>query len=68
MNGGRGDSRLPRVYKKDYLVKPLGVTVSPPIRFAVAKLKLGNFVDSGFDHLSVTPHLETLGLLTWTGS
>ena len=52
---------------KKYNINPLCITVRPPLELSLGSENLSNFIDSGFDHLHITPNKEVMRKLNYLG-
>jgi len=66
-SGGKDSSTIAHRLKYEYGMHPLCVTFSPPIYSEIGWKNLRNFIDSGFDHVLVTPNGVINRALTKTG-
>jgi len=55
-SGGKDSSRIAHQLKHDYGMHPLCVTFSPPVYTDIGWKNLRAFIDSGFDHILVSPN------------
>lgn len=67
VSGGKDGSYVAYRLKNDFGMRPLCVTVSPPLPLELGERNLRNFRDSGFDHISVSPNPETMRTLCKVG-
>ena len=56
VSGGKDGSYVAYTVREKYGLRPLCVTVRPPLELPVSRNNLLNFVNSGFDHVLVTPN------------
>lgn len=67
VSGGKDGSYVAHNLQNVYGMKPLCVTITPPLALELGDRNLKNFIASGFNHISVNPHplamrsLNTLG-------
>ncbi len=54
-SGGKDSSRIAHQLKHDYRMHPLCVTFSPPVYSEIGWKNLRAFIDSGFDHILISP-------------
>lgn len=67
VSGGKDGSHVAYNLKHKFKKNILTVTVKPPLFTELGKKNLDAFVDSGFDHLLVTPNIEAMRVLNTTG-
>ena len=60
VSGGKDGSYVAYTLKKKFNVNPLTVTVRPPLELELGNKNLKNFIESGFDHLHISPNREVL--------
>lgn len=66
-SGGKDSSTIAHRLKHEYGMHPLSVTFSPPIYTDIGWKNLRAFIDSGFDHILVSPSGVVNRSLTKTG-
>jgi len=66
-SGGKDSSMIAHKLKHEYGMHPLTVTFSPPIYTDIGWKNLRAFIDSGFDHILVSPSGSINRSLTKTG-
>lgn len=67
VSGGKDGSYVSYNLKHKFGMNPLCVTVTPPLPLPLGEENLRNFVQSGFNHLSVNVHSEVLRKLDRQG-
>jgi N-acetyl sugar amidotransferase len=67
VSGGKDGSYVAQQLKEEYGLRPLTVTVRPPLELPIGKTNLENFISSGFDHVHVSPNPEGLRSLNQIG-
>lgn len=67
VSGGKDGSYVAYQLKHRYGMKPLCITVRPPLPLPLGDGNLERFIDSGFDHIRVSPDPETMKLLNKHG-
>lgn len=67
VSGGKDGSYVAYQLKEKYGMKPLCVTVNPPLQTSLGQENLRAFQESGFDLVSISPHPETLRELNLRG-
>lgn len=67
VSGGKDGSYVSYILKKKFNVRPLTVTVRPPLEIDLGKINLENFIKSGFDHIHITPNLNIMKKLNLFG-
>ena len=63
VSGGKDGSYVAHTIREQYGLTPLCVTVRPPLELPVSNRNLLNFVNSGFDHILVTPNPEIMATI-----
>lgn len=66
-SGGKDSSTIAHRLKHEYDMHPLSVTFSPPIYTDIGWKNLRAFIDSGFDHILISPSGNVNRSLTKTG-
>ena len=56
VSGGKDGSYVAYKLKSEFGMNPLTVTIKPPMSLALGEQNLQSFIDSGYDHLSVSPN------------
>jgi N-acetyl sugar amidotransferase len=59
-SGGKDGTYVAYKLKEEYGLNVLTVTARPPLETTVGKKNLDNFIQSGFDHIHVTPNYEAM--------
>lgn len=67
VSGGKDGSYVSHKLTKDYNLKVLTVTIRPPLEYHVGRNNLVNFVNSGYEHMHVSPCFETMRQLNKIG-
>ena len=67
VSGGKDGAYVAYKLKNDYGLKVLTVTSRPPLESEVGKKNLIQFVNSGFDHIHVTPNQKAMRILNKIG-
>ena len=67
VSGGKDGSYIAHTLKKKYKINPLCVTVRPPLELELGNTNLRNFINSGYDHIHVTPNYEVMRELNTKG-
>lgn len=60
VSGGKDGSYISYQLKNKYGVNPLTVTVRPALETDLGDSNLKSFIESGFDHLHITPNAEVM--------
>lgn len=60
VSGGKDGSYVCYILKKKFGIKPLAVTVRPPLELELGDQNLKNFIKSGYDHIHVSPNLKVM--------
>ena len=60
VSGGKDGSYVAWKMKNEFGMNPLTVTVRPPLELEIGNENLKAFIDSGFDHVHVTPNARTM--------
>jgi len=55
VSGGKDGSYVSYMVKEKYGLNPLCVTIKPPLSTSLGLENLHNFVDSGFEHITIAP-------------
>ncbi|PJC68299.1 MAG: N-acetyl sugar amidotransferase, partial [Zetaproteobacteria bacterium CG_4_8_14_3_um_filter_59_5] len=69
VSGGKDGSYVAHTLKTRYGLKPLCITVRPPLSLDIGEANLNAFINSGFEHLLVSPdttvmrELDKIGFL-----
>lgn len=61
-SGGKDSSTIAHKLKYQYGMSPLCVTFAPPVYSEIGRTNLTNFINSGFDHILVTPNGKLMRL------
>ena len=67
VSGGKDGSYVAHNLKTRYGINPLCLTVRPPLSLEIGQQNLKNFINSGFDHLHLTPNVKTMQKLDKIG-
>ena len=67
VSGGKDGSYISYKLKSEFGLNPLTVTVRPPLETDLGGANLRNFINSGFDHIHVSPNLEVMSELNKLG-
>jgi N-acetyl sugar amidotransferase len=67
VSGGKDGSYVAHQLKSRFGLKPLTITVRPPLELPIGKSNLENFIASGFDHIHISPNPESLRKLNQIG-
>ena len=67
VSGGKDGSYVSYQVKHEYKLKPLTATVKPPLSLELGDINLKNFLNSGYDHIHISPGSEAMRLLNKTG-
>jgi N-acetyl sugar amidotransferase len=60
VSGGKDGSYVAHTLKTRYGINPLCITVRPPLSLEIGDDNLKAFINSGFEHLLVTPSVEAM--------
>lgn len=60
VSGGKDGSYVSYKLKHEFGANPLTVTIRPPLEREIGKSNLQNFIESGFEHIHVSPSRETM--------
>ena len=60
VSGGKDGSYVAYTLKKKFNINPLCVTVRPPLELDLGNRNLRNFINSGFDHIHVSPNQKVM--------
>ncbi len=67
VSGGKDGSYIAHRLKSDFGLNPLCVTVKPPLPLELGETNLTNFINSGFNHISVSPSSDLMQKLNKEG-
>jgi N-acetyl sugar amidotransferase len=67
VSGGKDGSYVAYNVKHKYGMNPLTLTVTPPLALSVGEKNLQNFINSGYDHISINPARESMRVLNRAG-
>lgn len=67
VSGGKDGSYISHTLREEYDIKPLCVTVKPPLPLEIGEKNLQNFIESGFGHISISPEYEVMRKLNKAG-
>jgi N-acetyl sugar amidotransferase len=67
VSGGKDGSYVAYQLKHVHGMNPLAVTIRPPLSLPLGDKNLHNFINSGYDHLHVTPNASAMRALNRTG-
>lgn len=60
VSGGKDGSYVAHTLKSRYGINPLCITVRPPLSLDIGEDNLKAFINSGFEHLLVSPNVEVM--------
>ena len=67
VSGGKDGSYVAYQLKHKYGMNPLAVTVTPALSLEIGDRNLKSFINSGFDHIQITPNPEVMRILNTKG-
>jgi N-acetyl sugar amidotransferase len=67
VSGGKDGSYVSHQLKTKYGINPLAVTIRPVLEIDLGEENLKSFINSGFDHIHITPNAEILTKLNKYG-
>jgi N-acetyl sugar amidotransferase len=67
VSGGKDGSYVSYKVKHEYKMNPLTATVKPPLSLELGDINLKNFLNSGYDHIHISPGVDAMRLLNKTG-
>ncbi len=67
VSGGKDGSYVAYILKKKFNINPLCVTVRPPLELELGNKNLRNFINSGYDHIHVSPNHKVMRELNKVG-
>ncbi|NBV75657.1 MAG: N-acetyl sugar amidotransferase, partial [Methylococcaceae bacterium] len=67
VSGGKDGSYVAHTLKNRYGLRPLCVTVRPPLSLEIGDANLKAFINSGFDHIHVSPDIQAMRRLDKIG-
>jgi len=67
VSGGKDGTYVTHQLKKRYNLKPLCITVKPPMELEIGKKNLENFIKEDIDHMHISPSLKAMSALDTVG-
>ncbi len=67
VSGGKDGSYVSYNLKHKYGMNPLAITVTPALSLELGDQNLKNFIESGYNHIQITPDSEAMRVLNRTG-
>ncbi len=67
VSGGKDGSYVSYTVKKKFNINPLCITVRPPLELNLGSENLNSFINSGFEHLHITPNQGVMRDLNFLG-
>ena len=67
VSGGKDGSYVAHTLKHTYKMNPLAITVRPALELEIGNHNLRNFIQSGFDHMHISPNSKILDRLNKYG-
>lgn len=67
VSGGKDGSYVAYNLKHKYGMNPLAVTVTPALALELGNQNLRSFIESGFDHIQISPNHDAMRALNRTG-
>lgn len=67
VSGGKDGSYVADNLRNKYGMNPLCLTIRPPMELDIGVRNLSNFLSCGFDHIHLTPNVETMRTLDRIG-
>jgi len=67
VSGGKDGSYVSYKLKHDYGMRPLAITVTPALSLELGNTNLRRFIESGYDHIQISPNSETMRILNKMG-
>lgn len=67
VSGGKDGSYVAHTLKKRFGIKPLCITVRPPLSMKIGDKNLKAFIHSGYDHIHISPDFEAMRKLDRIG-
>jgi len=67
VSGGKDGSYVAHKLKHVYGMNPLSVTIKPPLPLELGDKNLTNFINSGYDHIHISPGYEAMRVLNKSG-
>ena len=67
VSGGKDGSYVSYMVKHKYNLNPLCVTVKPPLSSEIGLQNLHNFIESGYDHITISPSIRGMKKLNKCG-
>jgi N-acetyl sugar amidotransferase len=60
VSGGKDGSYVSYILKKKFGIRPLTITVRPPLELNLGSNNLKNFINSGYDHIHISPNQKVM--------
>ncbi len=60
VSGGKDGSYVSYILKKKFKINPLTITVRPELETDIGNKNLKNFINSGYDHIHITPNKKVM--------
>ena len=67
VSGGKDGTYVTDQLITKYSLKPLCVTIKPPLELDIGKTNLQNFLSKGIDHAHITPNMNVMSILDKIG-
>ncbi len=67
VSGGKDGSYVAYTLKHKYGMNPLAVTIRPALSLELGDANLSNFIDSGYDHIHISPNAKMMQKLNKLG-
>lgn len=67
VSGGKDGSYVAYMLKHKYNMNPLAVTIRPALELDLGSRNLKNFIESGYDHIHVSPNAKVMQILNKYG-
>ena len=67
VSGGKDGSYVAYILKHKYGMNPLTITSRPPLESEIGRVNIINFVESGYDHIHITPNKNAMSVLNKIG-
>jgi len=67
VSGGKDGSYVAYMLKHKYNMNPLTITIKPALPLDIGEQNLNNFINSGYDHIAITPNKKIMQQLNKHG-
>ena len=60
VSGGKDGSYVSYILKKKFKVRPLAITIRPPLEKKLGSSNLRHFIEKGYDHIHISPNKDVM--------